>query len=103
MSLGPLTLPQGTTLTPVPSFAMPSQLWNGPTSAALPTYNTGSQAGVPANSSTGGSGNPVQSALNYGKAIASGSPLDNPILWAVVLGVLAVFMFAHAARLELKT
>jgi hypothetical protein len=96
-------LSQGTTLTPVPSYSMLAQYWNGPTSAALPTYTPGSSAGVPANSSTASSNTSVSAAVAYGNAAAAGGPLAQPWFIAVILMVVAVVQIAHLARDELKS
>lgn len=96
----------GTMATPVPSFGFPGNAINGPGTQYIPQVSSGSNAGVPGNNSvtstTGAGADPIAANVAYGKATASAGAARSPFFWAVVLMVIAVWMFAHVSRLEIK-
>lgn len=97
---------QGTVETPVPSFAFPGSSINGPGISFNPAYYSGTNTGVPGNNSVGTSdpnaSDNVSPAVNYGAAASKRVWYQQPLFWAVVLGVLGVIMLAHVARIEIK-
>ena len=96
----------GTLSTPVPSFAFPGNAVNGPSNTYVAQISNGSpNLGVPGNnslSSSAGTSNPVADAVSSGQQAANSAPTNQPVFWAVVLMIVAVVMFAHIARVEIK-
>lgn len=98
---------QGSTLeTPVPSFGFPRSAVLGPQQDVTSWMYAGSNSGVPQNNDMGTS-NPsisdnVSPAISFGAKASSRVWFQQPLFWAVVLGVLSIIMMAHVARIEIK-